>query len=292
MMLSDLRKLNSATKYPSIDTYHPIDSKTGMLSEGPMSFSGRVIATEKIDGANTRIILRFEASGDVDYVIGSREEMLHARGDRIPNPALGIVDTAKPFADAICEKTRLRYSSDSGTPRWPQSLYSRVFVLYGETFGGSGITAASKQYSTQKKSGFRLFDVLALGISELDEILLMPIEKIAGWRDRGGQNEFFLSNSRIVNDLVDDNVPWSLPQMMFQPPIIEIGTLPCSIEDTARMLRAVSTHTRVSLDGLDIAGKSEGIVIRTDDRRTIAKLRHEDYDRTLRKRDRRWRASD
>src|SRR5687767_1954189 len=85
---ADLKAINSMTKYPSIPTYHALDPRDGSLLEETIPFSGMVIGTEKIDGTNSRIILL----PDGTYLLGSREELLYARGDLIGNPALGIVD--------------------------------------------------------------------------------------------------------------------------------------------------------------------------------------------------------
>ncbi|MCU1617221.1 MAG: hypothetical protein JWO98_4761, partial [Frankiales bacterium] len=53
----DLAALNSATKYPSIPTYHELDPKNGGLLEIPTAFEGDVVLTEKVDGTNGRIVL-------------------------------------------------------------------------------------------------------------------------------------------------------------------------------------------------------------------------------------------
>lgn len=89
----DLNKLNSMTKYPSIPTYHTLGNK-GVLLEETVRFEGEVVLTEKVDGTNRIILLP-----DGNFVLGSREELLFAKGDLIGNPALGIVDALKSVAD-------------------------------------------------------------------------------------------------------------------------------------------------------------------------------------------------
>lgn len=93
----DLKKLNSLTKYPSIPTYHALGER-GKLSETiQVNFANQfIIGTEKIDGTNARIICFSDG-----YVIGSREELLYAKGDLIGNPAMGIVEALKPLAELI-----------------------------------------------------------------------------------------------------------------------------------------------------------------------------------------------
>jgi hypothetical protein len=53
---ADLTALNSLTKYPSIPTYHTLDSGNGGLLDETVPFSGEVIGSEKVDGTNSRII--------------------------------------------------------------------------------------------------------------------------------------------------------------------------------------------------------------------------------------------
>src|SRR5262245_33388117 len=99
-----LDRLNALTKYPSIQTYHPLHPPKSR-SHGrrapvlpQVRFSGQVLATEKIDGANARIILLPDGS----FLLGSREELLYAAGDLLWNPALGIVATVRPVAERLC----------------------------------------------------------------------------------------------------------------------------------------------------------------------------------------------
>src|SRR4051794_25742951 len=112
----DLGRLNSMTKYPSIPTYHPMGDR-GVLGDEPLRFEGRAIATEKVDGTNSRILLL----PDGTYLIGSREELLYARGDLIGNPALGIVDAVRPVAERLVEEVRL----------------PAIAAFYLETYGGN-----------------------------------------------------------------------------------------------------------------------------------------------------------
>ena len=66
-MIVNLDAINSATQYPSIETYHKLAS--GRLTEElNFTFEGNVILTEKINGTNGRAILM----PDGDFFIGSR----------------------------------------------------------------------------------------------------------------------------------------------------------------------------------------------------------------------------
>lgn len=70
------------TKYPSILTYHKLGEKGKLLDEVQVPFDQPAILAEKIDGVNSRIII----FPDGLYIIGSREELLYAKGDLIGNP--------------------------------------------------------------------------------------------------------------------------------------------------------------------------------------------------------------
>lgn len=242
----DLRKLNSATKYPSIPTYHALGER-GALLDQVVAFDGQpIIATEKVDGTNSRIILM----SDGCYLIGSREELLHARGDLIHNPALGIVDALRPVADRIANSFR--------TPE------ATVTTMYLETYGGR-VTAAAKQYTSRQEFGYRVFDVNRVPVARLEA----DVEAIAVWRENGGQE--FMAETAIID--IAARMGLSLT-----PRVATVERLPTSIEETHRWLSTQIAVTQVALDD-QAGGKPEGLVVRTADRRTIAKIRFEDYER-------------
>ena len=247
----DLRKLNSMTKYPSIPTYHLLGEKGALMEQRVELPETGLIATEKVDGTNSRII----CLPDNTYVIGSREELLHAKGDVIWNPALGIVDTLKPVADTIVS---------SGTV--PSGV---VYVFYLEVFGGK-VTASSKQYTGERRVGYRMFDVARLDESEAR--LEKPIEELAQWRDNGGQT--FLAEDELKTE--------ALKREMELTPRIAIDGVPEGHEQVLNWLEEVLPETRCRLDG-KADGKPEGVVVRTYDRRTIVKIRYEDYQRHMRR---------
>jgi hypothetical protein len=251
----DLKKLNSMTKYPSIPTYHALGER-GVLLDSRIEFSGSVIVREKIDGTNARII--FTGGG---YLIGSREELLYAQGDLIGNPALGIVDAVKPIAEKIGEYTR----TDSA-----------INVIYGEVYGGN-VTAASKQYTGEKRIGFRMFD--AITIDKHADLFAWAPEQIASWRDGGGQH--FLSEEKLQTLGAREHIP--LAPLIFNGEI-DGGALPKAVEDVLPWLNRMLPHG--SLAALDDGAvkRPEGVVVRTPDRKTIAKLRFEDYERHAKRR--------
>jgi len=88
--------------------------------------------------------------------------------EKIGNPALGIVDALRPVADNLAS-----VESD------------QIVVHYLEVYGGK-VTAASKQYTGGGKSvGYRLFDIAV--VDNHTELLDWDSQRIAGWRDGGGQ---------------------------------------------------------------------------------------------------------
>ena len=244
----DLRKLNSMTKYPSIPTYHKLGQKGRLTEELNCDFSGEtVIATEKIDGENSRLILL----PDNMYVIGSREELLYGRGDLIESGE--IVKTLKPIGDRM-----------QGVPD------DHIMVLFFETFGGK-TTAGAKQYTSDRSLSCRLFD--AVKITNYRELFEMPLEKTSSWRQHGGQ-EF------APEHWLTDYAPSEGLQLAPRITLLD-GAIPTDIEQTLKCLQSVIPQTHVALDD-NAKGNPEGLVARTPDRSQIAKLRFEDYNRTLR----------
>jgi hypothetical protein len=247
---TDLRKLNSATKYPSIPTFHVLGERGRLREEVQVSFGDvDVVVTEKLDGTNTRIIVLDDGS----YLIGSREELLHARGDIVFNPAQGIVAAVCTIADRVADAL-----AGSG----------QVVTFYGEVYGGK--TSGSKAYGTSV--GFRLFDVVRTPVRELDDHLELSAEEIAHWRDSGGQT--FVDESEITKHAALAGVDVT--------PRLEAKSPPAELRETHAWLKAVLPGDTLAPLNDDRKGRPEGVVVRTRDRRVIAKLRFEDYERTLR----------
>lgn len=249
---TDLSKLNSLTKYPSIPTYHTLDPKNGGLIEETVSFVGDVLGTEKVDGTNSRILCLPDGS----YLLGSREELLYAKGDLIGNPALGIVEALRPLAE-----------------RLPPMETEGIRVYYLEVFGGK-VTAASKQYTGEMRVSYRLFDVVQ--ITDYAARLEQSSQEIANWRDNGGQA--FVTESEL-NAIAAQNKIALTPRVF----ALAASELPDTIEETVAFLKQQLPESRSVLDE-QAGGRPEGIVLRTPDRATIAKARFEDYERTLRRR--------
>ncbi|MEV6967403.1 RNA ligase family protein [Hamadaea sp. NPDC051192] len=251
---ANLPAINSMTKYPSIPTYHSLDPRNGGLLDETVPFAGVVVGTEKVDGTNSRIILL----PDGTYLLGSREELLYAKGDLIGNPALGIVDALRPIAD-----------------RLPAVEGDRIVVHYLEVYGGK-VTAASKQYTGGRSIGNRLFDVAVVG--DYREMSDWDARRISGWRDDGGQD--FLDEAALRQTA--ERTGLVLTPRLFE---IDATDLPTDIARTKAFLDEWMPATLAALDG-DAAGRAEGIVLRTPDRKAIAKARFQDYERTLKRRGR------
>ncbi|WP_432987115.1 RNA ligase family protein [Dactylosporangium sp. CA-233914] len=248
---ADLRVLNSLTKYPSIPTYHELDPRDGTLLESATAFPADIIATEKVDGTNSRIVLL----PDGNYVIGSREELLHARGDLIGNPALGIVENLRAVADRLVE------THESG-------LHVYFLELYGGKVGG-----AARQYTTDPaRFGWRLFDVVRL--ENWSEPFTWPQSRISAWREAGGQP---FAEEQDLTDLA------ATAGLELTPRLFRTDTLPESVEGMHALLTERLPKTLVGLDE-KAQGRPEGIVLRSPDRKVIAKARFQDYTRTLKRR--------
>jgi hypothetical protein len=251
----DLARLNSATKYPSIPTFHALDPQTGaVLDDVRRAPGGEIIATEKVDGVNTRIILL----PDGNYLIGSREELLHAKGDLIFNPALGIVAAVRAVAD-----------------RLPAPAGGEVVVVYGEVFGGK-VTSAAKQYTSRQEVGYRVFD--AARFPDCESLLARPPEEIAAWREAGGQQ--FLDEDDLLA-FAESHELKPTPRIARFP----AADLPRKVDAALTFLEEMVPTSRCRLDA-GAGGDPEGLVIRSPDRAYIVKLRFEDYLRAKRKKKR------
>ena len=246
----DLGKLNSITKYPSIPTYHEMGER-GVLRETPLALSGPLVGTEKVDGTNARIVLL----PDGTYVLGSREELLYARGDLIGNPALGIVAALRDLAERLVSEV---------------AIGDTITAFYLEVYGGA-IGGNAKQYSGSRLVGYRLFDILRL--ERYAELLDLRQEQLAAWREAGGQS--FLP----VSELAEWAARLELPQV---PPVWQGDALPRGLAETHAFLQGVLERSLCTLDD-GAGGRPEGIVVRSADRSAIAKLRFEDYERTMRR---------
>jgi hypothetical protein len=248
---ADLAAVNSLTKYPSIPTYHTLDASNGGLLDTAIAFTGPVIGTEKIDGSNARIV----SLPDGTYLIGSREELLYAKGDLIGNPSQGIVAELRAVADKL------------------DPVDDGIRVHYFEVFGGK-VTGASKQYTGSRQVGHRLFDVVVQ--ADYEELLARPAADISLWRENGGQH--YLTEDELQAQAAHDGLDVT-PRLFTVDP----GEMPQDILKTREFL---AEHLPATISALDdgAEGKPEGIVLRTADRSVIAKARYQDYDRTLKRR--------
>jgi hypothetical protein len=250
-----LARLNSATQYPSILTYHALGERGRLTEDRTTDFStvnpDDVEVTEKIDGTNARIIIPPRRMGGA--LIGSRTELLHYVHDLIPNPAQGIVEAIK---DAAWRVTPLLAELDD------------LVVVFGEVYGGK-TSSGAKNYSTTGRVGFRVFDVATVPL----DVLGWERDRIASWRDSGGQ-EFVRSD--VLAQVAEDCG-------LALVPLLTAGTPPVSVADTHAWLTAALVETFAGLDDSG-KGRPEGVVVRTADRSLIAKIRFEDYERTAKSR--------
>jgi len=276
MIKTNLDKLNSATKYPSILTYHELGDKGTLVNNVQVRFNNSdmlvtkypsifgessanandTVLTEKIDGTNARIIL---FGADKSYFIGSREELLAASGDLLYNPSMGIVDVLRPLIPAI-------QATD---------LVSNVWIFFGEVYGAKINNA--KNYTSCHASGFRLFDI-AYYDSEYDLNNFLTgnsIQSISSFREQGRQK--FLNETQFQDIARRTNLP--IVPRLGDPHAVHYP--PSDVMETFAWLKTMlpgKTHAPIDGEG----GKPEGIVIRTRDRSKIAKIRFEDYEKTHR----------
>lgn len=240
-------KINTLTKYPSILTLHQLGEKGRLTNDFTTDLTNEsLFATEKIDGTNVRVI----CLGD-DYLLGSREFLLHHSGDLFFDPAQTIVESLRAL---------------NFTP--PKTNCLTVF--YGELFGGK-ITANSKQYGTDAV-GFRVFDVATF---EDLNILERDIEDISIWREHNSPNGLVYGQ----NFLTYEQIKEQFPELNLVPEIVfELEDM--SHQSVLNALRAYIATTNVALTNSALL-KPEGVILRNSSRTKIVKVRYEDYERTL-----------
>jgi len=241
----DLEKLDTATKYPSIQTYHARGDRGQLTEVVAVLFEDEdLVITEKIDGASARIVL----FPDGDYLIGSRATFLYARGDLCSNATGGIVAAIKP----LMEKGPWGFSPGS------------VYVLYGEVYGGTDKTG--RRYTWNGNVGFRVFDVATFSYTTLTGILALEQAEISRWRKNGGQSFLQSRAATVVADSLE---------LTMVPPLCP-RAVPTSLEDTSRWMHELCPTSAAVLDH-GLRGGAEGLVVRTPDRSKIAKLKFADY---------------
>lgn len=253
-LLKEARKLNTITKYPSILTYHELGKKGTVIEELTSQYyecldEEELEGTEKVDGTGSRIIICGQ-----DYLIGTREEFIYAKGDRIKNDQLNILKNCIPIAERLVNEYNFNKT--------------KLFAIYGETYG-ENIGRNYKNYGT-KESSFKVFDMWSMKIGEVKELLKIDLEKLATWREHGNQPYFKIDKLKeYCKTLKLEKTP-----VLFT---IKKKELPISIEDMYKFLSQFK-ETKV---GLDCTGKSEGFVVRSSDRKYIKKIRFEEYEKTL-----------
>lgn len=243
------QKVNTLTKYPSILTLHQMGEKGRLQPALTTDLAGeQLFATEKIDGTNVRILCL-----GPEFLVGSREFILHHSDDLYYDNAQGIVDGVLGLGLPI-----------------PRDA-SILTVVYGELFGGR-ISANSKQYGTDG-IGFRVFDVAVF--PDLS-ILEKPVEEISRWREQETPSGMVYGQYFLPIDALHAYAPSFdlVPSVPF-----DLGD--CSHQAILDKLREYLPQTQVALSPSALK-KPEGVVLRNRERTKIVKLRYEDYERSLR----------
>lgn len=245
-----IEQLNAMTKYQSIEHYHAFEAREGSkrpsLAEETMQPPAEpLLATEKIDGTNVRILVR-----DGQWILGGRETFVRASGDLLFDPSNGIGEHLEKIAIECAEKC------DS-------------VVLYGELYGGN--INGHRSYTSVGAVGFRVFDAALMNAQDVEDIAHMTPSEIAGWRQRGMQRF-------VASDFLSMSFGWlnTVPYLYIPCPP------PTNLEETYEWLRTVlPQRSKAAMDD-GVNGMVEGLVIRTEDRGWIRKLRIEDYARAVR----------
>ena len=249
------KKLNILTKYPSILTYH-VPSEKGILRPElaeTKSFSDyeQCFVTEKIDGANSRIIIF-----NNDYIIGSRILFLYSKGDRFGDPTLNIVNTVKAHAEKFTDTLEYQHKN--------------IYIIFGETYGGN-MNLASVNYTIDRALAFRVFDIVELPLRKVEKILNDDdFEKIIAWREHKNTHFKTVDEIKKITDECQIN---TVPYM----DVIKGSDMPVTLKDTYDWLKKYHN----TMAGINNHGVSEGVVVRTNDRKLIRKIRLDNYEKTM-----------
>lgn len=269
----DFTKLDSMTKYPSMPNYHSMENQK-MLKvpvEIAVDFIGEsVFLFEKIDGMNMRLIFGFDGM----VYLGTRDRLVFG-----PVHYTKLCDcymhnyNVEIFKLLILPHLESIYQFMRNVKIIMQTGPSFI-VMYFELYG-SEIGDQSKNYSTDtSKKAIALLDIA--WVEDEPKVLAMKLESLRSWRDRGGQTYLGIYNVYRMAEQIGLSCP---PQLTKEPMAnFRID----SIHDAFNLIKAWSGLTRVNLDGKE--GKSEGIIVRNEDRTKIAKLRIDEYRYTIQKR--------
>ncbi|MEV4806847.1 RNA ligase family protein [Nonomuraea sp. NPDC049421] len=259
--LAFARKLGSATKYPSIPTYHQ-EGPRGMLLEElltPFPEGSVVRLEEKLNGWNCRVVL-----GRGWWAIGSRKDWVAVSAEDSYSSEGGLVEALKPAVKRIDYDALLAEVCEDVPSSWDP-----IVTLYVEVYGREGSVKGWQSYGDGSKAGVRLFDVALT-----DPLILgWDIERIASWRQNGGQ---VFMPSPVVDCVAKVTKIRRVPLLA----TIDTRKLPTTVDDMAFMLRYYGTTlARVTSGGSLVA---EGVIMRTLTRSIIAKAHLARYERTQR----------
>lgn len=270
-----LKLLNSLTKYPSIEAFHTFskDSRpklTNVLTSSGEALQGKeVYVTEKIDGTNVRLIfINGETNfkpliSDWDWFIGSRENLLMAQGDRIPDPQMGIAEFMRDTPLVVLE--HLSFLNNFF-----------LFVVYGELYGGD-INAAGN-YTKAKQRHFRIFDIRIWLKKDIEKSLYFSSEQISIKRD----NNTLPGNWLTVPELTDWTKSAGFENVVTLSNVVRMP-MNLVVENSLAFLDTFFAERKTKSVIDEVPGRAEGIVVRTLDRFAIAKLKFEDYEKLLKK---------
>lgn len=249
--------LNSVTKYPSILTIHKLGDKGRLMDElttpGILQ-AGELFATEKIDGTNVRIIVY-----DGEEVIGSRENLLHLRGELFYDPSVSIVEGLNQLIDFGHFNTNNR----------------NMVVIYGELFGGN-VSSNSKDYG-KEKMGFRVFDVAVF--EDIEGLMAGKTKaQLAAWREKETEDGIIYGQNFLDQNAIDT---FCSIHGLERVPTINLSLSSLEHESVLQELKRAIPKTNVALTNTAKMG-AEGVVIRDHSRKHIVKVRYEDYERTIR----------
>ena len=146
---------------------------------------------------------------------------------------------------------------------------NHLYVVFGEVYGGK--INNWKQYSKSGAYGYRVFDVIKMPIGKVKEVLEWSHDAISHWRESG--NQPFVDEATLY-DFCKELGLRKVPSLF-----CDSGEyIPNTLAEVYEWLQNFAeSNAKIDKDGL---GHSEGVVVRTADRKSIRKIRFEDYEKS------------
>lgn len=218
---------------------------------------------ELIDGE----LGRFITTGD-DYFVGTTEDIVYARGDRIVNNSIVI-----PLHMAITEYIESRLNSTD----------NMFTVLYGVAYGGD--IKGNNRYTKENKNSFCLIDGFSMPYEQVEYILeKYEIDKINEMVQKGANgywtmnelnnfsNEYNIPGVPIIDFILQENLPKNEEEIINLSKKYLKSTIVLDENDEQDTSSNIANITEKSADEVTGFSMSKGIILRDENQTFVKKI--------------------